>query len=124
MPRLRCVSIVSRSPEVLVPFYETVFDTPANQLAPGRWELPVEEVTLVFTHTDEPVQAPKDSCGLEFETGDVDALYTRLAGLGIALDPPVTYPWGWRAIGFRDPDGNHMDFAWAGQSRHKLLPQL
>ena len=22
----------------------------------------------------------------------------------------VTYPWNWRAIGFKDPDGNNIDF--------------
>ena len=42
---------------------------------------------------------------------DVDAQYRRLKQAGVAgCTEPVTYPWGWRAFGFCDPDGNHIDF--------------
>ncbi|WP_322174668.1 VOC family protein [Acutalibacter caecimuris] len=110
MARLRCINIVSLAPEKLAAFYGQVLDASANQLVPGRWELPVGETTLVFTATQEKPVIPPDSCGLEFEAPDVDATYARLTGLGIEMEPPVTYPWGWRAIGFRDPDGNYINF--------------
>ena len=48
---------------------------------------------------------------------DVDAEYERLLTAGISVErPPVTYPWGYRAIGFRDPDGNNIEAVvdWAG----------
>lgn len=110
MFRLKCINVVSQRPEESVKFYEKVFDASANLLVPGRWELPVGGVTLVFTATCETVTVPTDSCGLEFEVEDVDALYGRLTGLGLPASIPVTYPWGWRAIGLRDPDGNNIDF--------------
>ena len=120
MLKLRCINIVSQTPEKLVEFYEAVFETSANQLVPGRWELPVGNITLVFTPTCEKVTVPTDSCGLEFEAEDVDAQYARLSRLGIAIELPVTYPWKWRAFGFRDPDGNNLDFVqYVGDSSRK-----
>ncbi len=110
MLRLKCINIVSQAPEALAAFYEKVFDASANQLVPGRWELPAGGATLVFAAAAGRVMVPADSCGLEFETDDVDALYTRLTGQGLSPSAPVTYPWGWRAIGLKDPDGNNMDF--------------
>lgn len=116
--KLRCINIVSETPEALVEFYQRVFDQKANELVPGRWELPVGGVTLVFTHTCEKVTVPTDSCGLEFEAEDVDKEYRRLTAAGIpVLGPPVTYPWQWRAFGLKDPDGNHVDFVqYVGQN--------
>ena len=117
--RLRCINIVSQEPRRLVEFYEKVFDTQAQEIVPGRWELPAGGATLVFTHTDEPVRAPKDSCGLEFETEDVDGEYSRLQKAGVPLGaPPVTYPWQWRAFGVKDPDGNNVDLVqYVGDNR-------
>ncbi len=109
--KLRCVNIVSQAPEDLVKFYEKVFEASANELVPGRWELPVADVTLVFTPTCEQVTVPTDSCGLEFQVEDVDAAYTRMQSAGLPVGgPPVTYPWRWRAFGVKDPDGNNLDF--------------
>ena len=109
--KLRCINIVSQTPEALVKFYETVFQASANQLVPGRWELPAGGVTLVFTHTGGEVIVPADSCGLEFEVEDVDGDYARLQAAGLPVgEPPGTYPWGWRAFGIKDPGGNHLDF--------------
>lgn len=87
MARLRCINIVSLAPEKLAAFYGQVLEASANQLVPGRWELPVGEITLVFTATQEKPVAPPDSCGLEFEAPDVDATYARLTGLGIEMEP-------------------------------------
>lgn len=44
---------------------------------------------------------------LEFEVGDVDACYERLAARGSSIiKPPTTQPWGRRSVWLRDPDGN------------------
>ena len=52
-------------------------------------------------------------CKISFVTDDVDAEYERLKSLDIAVNfmaPPTTYPWGSRAMHFRDPDGNIICF--------------
>ncbi len=88
-----------------------MFDCKAVELVPGRWELKVSDVTIVFTHTGDKVIVPADSCGLEFEVGDVDKEYERMLAAGIEIsDSPVTYPWKWRAFAVKDPDGNNLDF--------------
>ena len=82
-----------------------------NEIVPGRSEILVGEVKLVFTRTSVQTPVNPDSCGLEFAVEDVDAQYRRLKQAGVAgCTEPVTYPWGWRAFGFCDPDGNHIDF--------------
>ncbi len=44
---------------------------------------------------------------LDFQAGDVDAEYQRIAGLGVDwVTPPTTQPWGNRTMIFRDPEGN------------------
>jgi catechol 2,3-dioxygenase-like lactoylglutathione lyase family enzyme len=46
-----------------------------------------------------------------FEVKDVDAEYERLKVLKAEfVKLPTTYPWGNRAVWFRDPDGNIVDF--------------
>jgi predicted enzyme related to lactoylglutathione lyase len=50
---------------------------------------------------------------LMFEVDDVDDEYERLKNSGIGVtftSQPTTYPWGARAFGFKDPDGNNIDF--------------
>ena len=78
--RLNCINLVSTEPERLRSFYAMILQKPYNEIVPGRSE-------------------------------DVDAQYRRLKQAGVAgCTEPVTYPWGWRAFGFCDPDGNHIDF--------------
>ncbi len=49
----------------------------------------------------------RDEVILDFEAGDADAEYERIAGLGAAVvTPPTTQPWGNRTAIFRDPGGN------------------
>ena len=48
---------------------------------------------------------------LMFEVEDVDAEYERLKTMNIEfIIHPTTYPWGSRALWFKDPDGNIVDF--------------
>jgi predicted enzyme related to lactoylglutathione lyase len=44
---------------------------------------------------------------LDFQAGDVDVEYQRIADLGVAwITPPTTQPWGNRSMIFTDPEGN------------------
>ncbi len=109
--KLRCINIVSQAPADLTAFYEKVFAAKATELVPGRWELKIGDVTLVFTYTSGNVVVPADSCGLEFEVENVDGEYERMLSAGIEISAaPVTYPWKWRAFAVNDPDGNNLDF--------------
>ena len=46
-----------------------------------------------------------------FEVEDTDAEYERLKEMNIEfIMLPTTYPWGSRALWFKDPDGNIIDF--------------
>ena len=50
---------------------------------------------------------------LMFEVDNVDNEYERLKNSGMEIifnSEPTTYPWGARAFGFKDPDGNNIDF--------------
>ena len=49
--------------------------------------------------------------GLVFETGDVDALFERVAASGAeVLQEPMDQPYGVRDCSFRDPSGNQVRF--------------
>ncbi len=50
---------------------------------------------------------------LMFEVEDVDAEYERLKNSGTFIlftSEPADYDYGCRAFGFKDPDGNDIDF--------------
>jgi len=52
-------------------------------------------------------------CKITFLVEDVDAEYERLKSLNMNIHfiaAPTTYPWGSRAMHFRDPDGNIVCF--------------
>ncbi len=109
--KLRCINIVTDNLTRMVEFYSKVFGAPAKEIVPGRYEIWAGGVCLVFTHTDTPSIVSPDSCGLEFEVEDIDGEYSRLLAAAVKIPAsPVTYPWGWRAFGFMDPDGNNIDF--------------
>lgn len=92
-------------------FYSLVLNTEYNEIVPWRFEIPVGDIIIVITHTDVKTPVNPDCCGLEFVVDNVDDEYERLISLGVKIEnPPVTYPWNWRAIGFKDPDGNNIDF--------------
>lgn len=110
---LRCINIPTNDVARMRDFYTTALKAGYDEShgGPDRCEILTQGVTLVICRIQAPVQINPESCGLEFEVEDVDAEYERLLSAGVAFDsPPVTYPWGWRAIGFKDPDGNHIDF--------------
>ena len=54
---------------------------------------------------------------LDFQAGDVDAEYARIAALGVDwLTPPTTQPWGNRSMIFRDPAGNLINVYSPGEA--------
>ena len=108
----KCVNIVSTDPAALKDFYTLVLKAPCQEVVPGCFEIPVgEDLFVVITHTDVKTPVNPDCCGWEFTVDDVDAEYQRLLAAGVFIEnEPVTYPWHCRAIGFRDPDGNAIDF--------------
>ena len=79
-------------------------------------EVPAGAVTVGFSkrrfteYREEDCHAGPNRCDeviLDFEVGDVDAEYERIAGLGVVVvTPPTTQPWGSRSMIFRDPGGN------------------
>ena len=54
---------------------------------------------------------------LDFQAGDVDAEYQRVAGLGVEwVALPTTQPWGNRTMIFRDPEGNLINVFSPGEA--------
>lgn len=110
---LRCINLATNDVAPMRDFYAMALKTSYDEShgGPNRCEILTQGACLVLCKVNAPVSAHPESCGLEFEVDDVDAEYARLLAAGVRIDtPPVTYPWGWRAIGFKDPDGNNIDF--------------
>ena len=108
--RLKCFNLPTMDVPKMRDFYQTVLKASCREFC-GRCEIDADNFTLVLTATKIPPVIHPESCGMEFSVEDVDDEYRRLLESGVIIDsPPVTYPWGFRAIGFRDPDGNHIDF--------------
>lgn len=92
-------------------FYSLVLRAPYHEVAPCRFEIAVEDIWVVITPTDTKTPVNPDCCGLEFVVDNVDEEYKRLLAAGVKIEnAPTTYPWKWRAIGLKDPDGNHISF--------------
>jgi uncharacterized glyoxalase superfamily protein PhnB len=57
---------------------------------------------------------------IDFEVDDVDAEHERLSAVvGVMVMEPTTQPWGNRAMMFRDPDGNLINFFMVLDERRK-----
>lgn len=109
--RLKCINIPTTDVCKMRDFYSLVLKSDYNEIVPGRFEIPVGGIIIVITYTDTKTPVNPDCCGLEFVVDDVDSEYERLLNAGVKIEnPPVTYPWNWRAIGFKDPDGNNVNF--------------
>ena len=111
--RLKCINMVTNDVVRLRDFYCMALRAEYDEShgGPDRCEILLGEVLLVLCRTDLPVTVNPDCCGLEFQVEDVEVEYRRLLEKGVRFDsPPVVYPWHYKAVGFRDPDGNHIDF--------------
>ena len=41
---------------------------------------------------------------------DVDEAFRSVRARGVECGPPEDFPWGWRMVFVRDPDGNKLNF--------------
>jgi uncharacterized glyoxalase superfamily protein PhnB len=103
----------------LVDFYERATGVPATWANEDFAELRTRSATLAIAGTRTvPLFAPGSahpaanrSVIIEFLVDDVDSVYRNLAGAGTEfVNEPTTMPWGNRALLFRDPDGNLVNF--------------
>jgi catechol 2,3-dioxygenase-like lactoylglutathione lyase family enzyme len=120
MMKLKQTRLVTEDVDRLVRFYETVTGAGAARGGPGYVELETPGAGLAIAGAGVRAAygvvatAANRSAILDFEVEDVDREYDRLRG--VVKDwvlPPTNQPWGTRAILFRDPDGNLINFfAW------------
>ncbi len=112
------VCLITQNVPVLADFYTRVLGVEAEG-DDVHTELKTEGASLAIFSTKEMENlAPHSMQGagsgnftVAFEVKDVDAEYERLKALRVRfVKPPTTYPWGNRALWFRDPDGNIVDF--------------
>ncbi|THA70147.1 VOC family protein [Streptomyces sp. A0958] len=103
----------------LVDFYERATGTTASWSNEHFAELRTTSATLAIGSTRTvPLFAPgsarpadNHSVILEFLVDDVDSVHKNLTGfVEDFVNGPTTMPWGNRALLFRDPDGNLVNF--------------
>ncbi|MEU9204278.1 VOC family protein [Streptomyces sp. NPDC048332] len=113
------VRIITGDVARLVAFYERATGVPAHWANEDFAELRTASATLAIGSTRTvPLFAPGSarpgenrSVILEFRVDDVDGVYANLTGfVEDFVNEPTTMPWGNRALLFRDPDGNLVNF--------------
>ncbi|MFE5332714.1 VOC family protein [Embleya sp. NPDC056575] len=113
------IRIITDDVDRLVDFYERVTGVPATRFTEDFAELAIGSTTLAIGGTRTvPLFAPGSaraadnrSVIVEFLVDDVDAVHRNLAGVVTDfVNEPTTMPWGNRALLFRDPDGNLVNF--------------
>ncbi|MFI6702911.1 VOC family protein [Streptomyces sp. NPDC050509] len=113
------VRVITDDVARLVTFYERVTGVRASWSNEDFAELRTASATLAIGSTRTvPLFAPgsarpadNHSVILEFLVDDVDSVYENLTGfVEDFVNEPTTMPWGNRALLFRDPDGNLVNF--------------
>lgn len=113
------VRIITGDVARLVAFYERATGVPAQWATEDFAELRTASAALAIGSTRTvPLFAPgsarpaeNHSVILEFLVDDVDRVYENLTGfVEDFVNEPTTMPWGNRALLFRDPDGNLVNF--------------
>ncbi|MER5968875.1 VOC family protein [Streptomyces sp. NPDC002055] len=113
------VRIITGDVARLVDFYERATKVSATWANEDFAELRTASATLAIGSTRTvPLFAPGSarpadnrSVILEFLVDDVDSVYRNLSGfVEDFVNEPTTMPWGNRALLFRDPDGNLVNF--------------
>lgn len=112
--------IVTADVERLVQFYEQVTGLPVTRLDPGEYaELRTPGGVLAITSQRKvdarspgaAVPAANRSTIVDFRVEDVDRERARIGPIvGDFVLEPTDQPWGTRALLFRDPDGNLVNF--------------
>ena len=113
------IRIITADVARLVRFYEQATGVRANWATEDFAELRTTHGTLAIGSTRTvPLFAPGSARPadnrtviIEFLVDDVDGVYKELAGfVEDFVNEPTTMPWGNRALLFRDPDGNLVNF--------------
>ncbi|MFJ2213332.1 VOC family protein [Streptomyces sp. NPDC101062] len=113
------VRVITDDVARLVTFYERVTGVRASWSNDDFAELRTASATLAIgSARTVPLFAPgsarpadNHSVILEFLVDDVDSVYANLTGfVEDFVNEPTTMPWGNRALLFRDPDGNLVNF--------------
>ncbi|MCX4625382.1 VOC family protein [Streptomyces sp. NBC_01443] len=113
------IRIITGDVARLVDFYERATKVTATWANEDFAELRTTSATLAIGSTRTvPLFAPgsagpadNQSVILEFLVDDVDSVYKSLNGfVEDFVNQPTTMPWGNRALLFRDPDGNLVNF--------------
>jgi predicted enzyme related to lactoylglutathione lyase len=113
--------LVTEDVQRLTRFYEAVTDAKAELISSGYVEFQrspcaglaiTAASTMTGAYGDGVVTANANhALVLDFEVEDVDGHYARLKdNVGDWVLRPTTMPWGNRAMLFRDPDGNLINF--------------
>ncbi|MFD6157593.1 VOC family protein [Nocardia sp. NPDC060256] len=113
------IRIITADITRLVAFYERATGLQANWSTEDFAELTTPSATLAIGSTRTvPLFAPNSarpadnhSVIIEFLVDDVDTIYKNLTTfIPDFVTEPTTMPWGNRALLFRDPDGNLINF--------------
>ncbi|MFI7004660.1 VOC family protein [Nocardia sp. NPDC050175] len=113
------IRIITADITRLVAFYERATGLQAHWSTEDFAELTTPSATLAIGSTRTvPLFAPNSahpadnhSVIIEFLVDDVDTIYKNLTTFVTDfVNEPTTMPWGNRALLFRDPDGNLINF--------------
>jgi catechol 2,3-dioxygenase-like lactoylglutathione lyase family enzyme len=113
------IRIITADVARLAGFYERATGVRADWATEDFAELRTAHGTLAIGSTRTvPLFAPgsarpasNQTVIIEFRVDDVDRVYKELAGfVEDFVNEPTTMPWGNRALLFRDPDGNLVNF--------------
>lgn len=113
------IRIITDAVTPLVDFYERATGVRASWANEDFAELRTASATLAIAGTRTvPLFAPGSarpadnrSVIIEFRVDDVDGVHRNLTGFADDfVSGPTTMPWGNRALLFRDPDGNLVNF--------------
>ena len=113
------IRIITADIARLVDFYERATGVPAHWSTEDFAELRTAGATLAIASTRTVAlfapgsarPADNNTVIIEFLVDDVDGIHRNLAGfVDDFVNEPTTMPWGNRALLFRDPDGNLVNF--------------
>ncbi|GAA1313216.1 VOC family protein [Streptomyces sp. NBC_00053] len=113
------IRIITADVARLVAFYERITGVQADRATEDFAELRLPHATLAIgSERTVPLFAPgsarpaaNSSVIIEFLVDDVDRIHRNLTGfVAEFVKEPTTMPWGNRALLFRDPDGNLVNF--------------
>ncbi|MEV1070407.1 VOC family protein [Micromonospora parva] len=113
------IRIITDEINRLVGFYEKITGVQANwgnedfaELRTAHGTLAIGSIrTVALFASGSARPADNHSVIIEFRVEDVDALYEKLKSVvDDFVNEPTTMPWGNRALLFRDPDGNLVNF--------------